>query len=106
VSVNDLTIRSALVAGLALVALLLAGWRKTARATPKTSRESTDGSRQVPIHVVREAAPAYEPSSPLRRLWALVAGGGLTVIIGAVLATVVAFATAVVVMRMTDLLRQ
>ena len=38
VSVNDLTIRVAVIAGLAIVALVLTGWRKTARATPKTSR--------------------------------------------------------------------
>ena len=38
VSINDLTVRMAWLAGLAIVALLLAGWRKTARAQPKGPR--------------------------------------------------------------------
>jgi hypothetical protein len=106
VSVNDLTIRAALVAGLAIVALLLTGWRKTARATPKTSRGSSDGERRVPFAVVREPTPAYHAPNPVRRLWSLLASGGLTLIIGAIVATVTAFAVALVVTRMTDLLRQ
>jgi hypothetical protein len=106
VSVNDLTIRAAVVAGLAIVALLLTGWRKAARATPKTSRGSSSQPRVVPYQVVRQPTPAYHAPNPVRRLWALVASGGLAVVIGAVLATVVAFAAAVVVTRMTDLLKQ
>lgn len=105
-SVNDLTIRAAFVAGLALFALLLTGWRKTARATPKTTRGHDGEPRRVPYAVVREAAPAYRPPNPLRRLWALVASGGLVVVVGAVIATVVAFGVSVIVTRMTDLLRQ
>jgi hypothetical protein len=106
VSVNDLTIRAAFVAGLALFALLLTGWRKTARATPKTSRGVDGTLRRVPYAVVREPTPPYHAPNPLRRLWALVASGGLTVIIGAVIATVVAFGVSVIVTRMTDLLKQ
>lgn len=105
-SVNDLTIRAALVVGLALVALLLTGWRKTARATPKTSRGPDGRPRQVPFAVVREPTPLYEPPSPLRRLWSLLASGGLTLVIGAVIATSLAFAVSVLVIRMTDLLKQ
>lgn len=105
-SVNDLTIRAAFVAGLALFALLLTGWRKTARATPKTSRGDDGALRRVPYAVVREPTPPYHAPNPLRRLWALVASGGLTVIIGAVIATVVAFGVSVIVTRMTDLLKQ
>jgi hypothetical protein len=106
VSVNDVTIRAALVAGLAIVALLLTGWRKTARATPKTSRGASGEPRRVPYAVVREPTPAYHSPNPARRLWSLLASGGLTIVIGAVIATVAAFAVALVVTRMTDLLRQ
>jgi len=106
VSVNDLTIRAAFVAGLALFALLLTGWRKTARATPKTARGGDGTLRRVPYAVVREPTPPYRAPNPLRRLWALVASGGLAVIIGAVIATVVAFGASVIVTRMTDLLKQ
>lgn len=105
-SVNDLTIRAALVVGLALVALLLTGWRKTARATPKTSRGGDRAARQVPFAVAREATPAYTPSSPLKRLWSLIASGGLAIVVGAVIATTFAFAVSLIVIRMTDLLKQ
>lgn len=105
-SVNDLTIRAALVVGLALVALLLTGWRKTARATPKTSRGAHDGPRHVPFTVVREATPSYAPPNPLKRLWSLLASGGLAVVVGAVIATSLAFAVSLIVIRMTDLLKQ
>ena len=97
VSVNDLTIRAALVAGLAIVALLLTGWRKAARATPKTSRGTATTPRQVPFAVVRQPTPAYHPPNPAKRLWSLLASGVLTVVIGAVIATVMAFAVAMVV---------
>ena len=105
-SVNDLTIRAALVVGLALVALLLTGWRKTARATPKTSRGSDSAPRQVPVAVVREATPLYSPPNPLKRLWSLLASGGLAIVVGAVIATSLAFAASLIVIRMTDLLKQ
>ncbi|WP_116997105.1 hypothetical protein [Desertimonas flava] len=105
-SVNDLTIRAALVVGLALVALLLTGWRKTARATPKTSRGGQSGPRQVPFAVVREPTPAYTPPNPLKRLWSLLASGGLALVVGAVIATSLAFAVSLIVIRMTDLLKQ
>jgi hypothetical protein len=106
VSVNDLTIRAALIAGLAIVALLLTGWRKAARATPKTARGDAHHPRQVPVAVVRQPTPAYHAPNPVRRLWSLLASGALTVVVGAVIATVLAVAVALVVTRMTDLLGQ
>ncbi len=105
-SVNDLTIRAAIVAGLAIVALLLTGWRKTARATPKTLRAETGEPRVVPIIVERQVTPPYRPPNPARRLIALVSSGGISVLVGAVIATVTAFAIAVVVTTMTNLLKQ
>ena len=48
----------------------------------------------------------YHRAGPLRRLWALVAGSGLTIVIGAAVATLVAFSLAVVVTVLTDLLKQ
>jgi hypothetical protein len=106
VSVNDLTIRAAIIAGLAIVALVLTGWRKTARATPKTSRATATKPRQVAIEVVREPTPAYHPPNPVQRLLSLLSGGGLALLVGAVIATVSAFAIAVIVTTMTNLLKQ
>jgi hypothetical protein len=106
VSVNDLTIRAAVVAGLAIVALVLTGWRKTARATPKTSRGSATSPRVVPINVERQVTPPYRPPNPAKRLIALVSSGGISLVVAAVIATVTALAIAVVVTTMTNLLKQ
>ena len=105
-SVNDLTIRAAIIAGLAIIALVLTGWRKTARATPKTSRGTATTPRQVPVQVVRQPTPAYHPPNPVQRLIALLGSGGLTLLVGAVIATLSAFAIAVIVTTMTNLLKE
>lgn len=106
VSVNDLTIRAAIVIGLAIFALLLVGWRKSARATPVSPRGRDGQPQNAPVIVERLPTELYRPPSPLRRLWALVASGGLTVLLAAVIATVLAFGTSMLVTRMTDLLKQ
>lgn len=105
-SINDLTIRMGWIAGLAVVALLLAGWRKTARAQPKIPRSTLVRPRRVPHELVHSATGPYRPASPIRRLWATIASGGLALVIGAIIATVTAFALAVVVTTLTDLLKQ
>lgn len=105
-SVNDLTIRAAVVAGLAIAALVLTGWRKTARATPRTARGSATTPRRVPVHVVRQPTPAYHPPNPAQRLVSLVTGSGLALVVGAVIATATAFAIAVIVTTLTNLLKQ
>ena len=64
VSINELTIRMAWVAGLALVALLLAGWRKTARAQPKPPRDLTAPPRRVPHEVVHVVTEPYHAAGP------------------------------------------
>jgi hypothetical protein len=88
-----------------MVALVLTGWRKTARATPKTSRGTTTSPRQVPIQVVRQPTPAYHPPNPVQRLISLLTGGGIALVVAAVIATVSAFTIAVIVTTMTNLLK-
>jgi hypothetical protein len=60
----------------------------------------------VPIGVAETTVPLYKRPGPIRRLWAIVAGSGIAIVMGAVLATVVAFGLAFVVTTLTDLLRQ
>jgi ABC-type nitrate/sulfonate/bicarbonate transport system permease component len=105
VSINELTVRMAWLAGLAILALVLAGWRKTARAQPRPPRRPTDTPRRVPFQVEEQVAPPYHPPGPLRRLWAAVASTGLTLVIGAVLATVISFSLAWLVTTVTALLK-
>lgn len=115
VSVNEVTIRAAVIFGLAIVALVASGWRKTARAQTRLRREvATDNTggtsirlpRRVPIEIVEHPAESYRAAGPIRRLWALIASAGLTAVIGAVVATVAGFGIAVMVTVLTDLLKQ
>jgi ABC-type nitrate/sulfonate/bicarbonate transport system permease component len=94
------------IAGLALAALALAGWRKTARAQPKSPRSTLSAPRRVPYQVRTVPAPPYRRAGPGRRLWAVVASTGLTLVIGAIIATLTAFSVAFVVTTMTDLLKK
>src|SRR5215207_2555757 len=76
VSINDVTVRMAWLAGLAVVALVLAGWRKTARAQPKGPRSPVAAPRRVPVELTHSVARPYHAAGPLRRVWAAVASGG------------------------------
>jgi hypothetical protein len=93
-------------AGLAIVALVLAGWRKNARAAPRVPRGPTLRRRWEPIGIAETTVPLYRRPGPLRRIWAIVAGTGLALVIGAVIAIITAFALGYVVTTLTDLLRQ
>jgi len=94
-------------AGLAIAALILAGWRKTARATPRIPRRAPIVRRPwVPIGIAETTASLYKRPSPLRRLWAIAASSAIAVVMGAVLATITAFGLAYIVITLTDLLKQ
>jgi ABC-type nitrate/sulfonate/bicarbonate transport system permease component len=106
VSVTDLTTAAGWMAGLAIVALVFAGWRKTARAVPRTPRAEPKLRRpRVPIGIAEATVPLYKPPNVFRRVFAAVASAGLGVIIGIVSAIVIAFGTAYVVITLTDLLK-
>jgi len=107
VSVTDLTTQAAWMAGLAILALVLAGWRKNARATAPTPRGQPILRRPwEPVPIAETTTSLYKRPGPLRRLWAAVAGSGLAIVIGAVLAIVIAFGTGYLVITLTDLLKQ
>ncbi len=94
-------------AGLAIAALVLAGWRKNARAVPRVPRRAPIVRRPwVPIGIAETTAPLYKRPGPLRRVWAIVASSGIALVMGAVLATVTAFGLAYIVITLTDLLKQ
>jgi len=107
VSVTDLTTQAAWMAGLAMVALVLAGWRKNARATARTPRgEPILRRRWEPVPISETSTSLYKRPGPLRRLWAAVASSAIAILIGAVLAVVIAFGTAFAIITLTDLLKQ
>ena len=93
--------------GLAMVALIAAGWRKTARATVKTPRrEPIVRRRWVPIGVGETTVPLYKRPNVLRRIWAVVASSAIAIMIGTVLAIIIAFGVSYIVITLTDLLKQ
>ena len=103
-----------MIAALAIVALLLAGWRKPARAEPRSHRVPEFGAPPAPRHVRRargipvehHATPLYRPPGPLRRALALAASSAIGVLIGVLTAIVLAFAAAFSVIWLTNLLEQ
>jgi hypothetical protein len=107
VSITNLTVHAGWMLGLALLALVLAGWRKNASATPRVPRSAPVIRRRwVPIGIAETAVPVYRRSGPIRRVWAVVAASGIAIVIGAALATISAFGLAYVVTTLTDLLKQ
>ena len=106
VSVTDLTTQAGWMAALAIVALALAGWRKNARAMPRTPRREHKVRRpRVPIGIAEATVPLYKRPNILRRAWAAVASLGIAVVIGVVSAIVISFGTAYAVVTLTDLLK-
>lgn len=107
VSVTDLTTQAGWMVGLAIVALLAVGWRKTARATARTPRrEPVIRRKWVPIGVAETTVPLYRRPNVIRRVWAVIASSGIAIVMGAVLAIVTAFALSFAVITLTDLLKQ
>ena len=110
-SVAGITLRAGLIAGLAIVALLLTGWRKPARAEPRSPRGVVERglvykSGPAPGVLVDQLdTPEYRRPGVVRRVLAAVASGGIAILFGAVAAIVVSFGIAMAVIWLTDLLK-
>ncbi|MCB1001398.1 MAG: hypothetical protein R2713_19995 [Ilumatobacteraceae bacterium] len=105
-SLRELTIASAWIAGLAILALIAAGWRKPARASASTAREGRRSRIPSDVGLAESDTDLAPRTSMWRKAWSIVASGGLAVITGAIIATVVSFGLAFVVIRLTDMLKQ
>lgn len=102
ISVSALTFRAALIGGLAIVALLIVGWRKPARAEPRSPRWR---QKTVPGIVV-DHRPTHLHRRPglAHRLASLATSGALAVLTGVLIGIIVSFAIAAAVTYLTDLL--
>ncbi len=105
-SIETVTTQAAVILGLAVAALVLVGWRQTARAQPRSHRGGRIPTRRGPVEVEQAPTTLYRRPGPIRRLLALAASGGITVVTGMMLATIVGFAVAWVVITLTSLLKQ
>lgn len=94
------------IVGLAILALIAAGWRKPARATadPSRARLPHRAKRGVPVEEVH--TPSYRRTPIWVRIRAAAAGSVMAVILGAVTATLVGYGAALFVIRLTDMLRK
>ena len=90
---------------LALVTLLLTGWRQPARPGSTSLRGPRRTTGQAGVIVEHTETILHRRPGPLRRLAAAIGAGTIAVITGMVLAIVVSFAVAFAVIRLTDLLR-
>lgn len=104
-SVDGLTIKTAFIATLAMAALLLTGWRKPARAEPRSPRGPFRNNENG-IPVEHHDTPAYRRPGPVRRMLAAALSGGIALLTGVLLAIVTSFAVAVAVIWMTNLLER
>jgi hypothetical protein len=102
------------IAALAITALLLVGWRKPARAEPRSHRVPEFGTPPSPrqvrrsrgIPVEHHPTPLYRAPGPLRRLLAAAASSAIGVLVGVLTAIVLAFGAAFSVIWLTNLLEQ
>jgi len=106
VSITEITTAAGWIAGLAIVALIAAGWRKPARATADPARARRPSSAPAGVEVSEVRAPLARRSPWWRRLWAVVAGSVLAVWVGAVVATIIGFGTAALVITLTNMLKR
>jgi hypothetical protein len=63
VGITDVTTAAAWIVGLAIVALIAAGWRKRARATADPARARLPSRAPVGIPMEEVHAPLYRPAS-------------------------------------------
>lgn len=105
-NVSELTTAAGWIAGLAILALIASGWRKPARAATDPARARFLRGLPAQVPVVEEKAPLAEHTPLWRRIWSVVASGGLALCVAAVAATVIAFGTAWIVITLTDMLKQ
>ena len=104
--ITDVTTAALWIAGLAIVSMVAAGWRKPARATADPARARRPNRAPVGIPMEEARAPLYRPASIWRRVWSLCAGSVVAVVTGAVLATVVGFGFAYAVVTLSDMLKK
>lgn len=104
--VTELTTAAAWIAGLAIVALIASGWRKPARAAANPARARLLRVPPNPVPRVEHKAPLVEPTLLWRRVWAVIASGGLALWVAAVTATAIAFGAAWIVITLTDMLKK
>jgi hypothetical protein len=106
VSITEVTTAAGWIAGLAIVALIATGWRKTARATANPARARRPDRAPTGVEVVTVDTPMDHHAHTLKRVWSVVAASALAVWVGAIVATVLGFGVAYAVITLTHMLKR
>jgi hypothetical protein len=106
VSTRELTIATAWIAVLAIVALVAAGWRKPARATANPSRALLPRRARVGLPVMEEDVPLHRRVQLWRKVWALLAGSTMALVTGALAATLIGFGASWIVITLSHMLKR
>ncbi|MEX0848551.1 MAG: hypothetical protein WD023_12300 [Ilumatobacteraceae bacterium] len=104
-SISEVTTASAWIAGLAIIAMIAAGWRKPARATAAFTRERRSSRAPRPVPVAETHTRMHRRTPVWRKVWAILAGSTLAIVLGAVLATLISFGVAYSVYTLTQMLK-
>lgn len=105
-STRELTIATAWIAVLAIVALVAAGWRKPARATANPARALRPRRARIGMPVVEVAAPLHRRPQWWRKIWALVAGSTMAAVMGVIAATLIGFGASWIVITLSHMLKK
>jgi hypothetical protein len=106
VSTRELTIATAWIAVLAIVALVAAGWRKPARATANPARALRPRRARIGLPVFEAEAPLHRRTPLWRKLWALVASSTMAAVMGAIAATLIGFGVSWIVITLSHMLKK
>jgi hypothetical protein len=106
VSTRELTIATAWIAVLAIVALAAAGWRKPARATANPARALRQRRARIGIPVTEDDAPVHRRPQWWRKIWSLVAGSTLALLTGAIAATLIGLGASWIVITLSHMLKK
>jgi hypothetical protein len=106
VSTRELTIATAWIAVLAIVALVAAGWRKPARATANPARALRPRRAPIGLPVTEADVPVHRGTEWWRKIWALCAGSVMAAVTGIVIATVVGFGASWIVITLSRMLKK
>jgi hypothetical protein len=106
VSTRELTIATAWIAVLAIVALVAAGWRKPARATANPARALVRRRARIGLPVMEVEAPLHRRTPVWRKVWALVAGSTMAVVTGMIAATLIGLGASWIVITLSHMLKK
>jgi hypothetical protein len=108
VSTRELTIATAWIAVLAIVALVAAGWRKPARATANPARALLPRRARVglPVTETETESPLHRRTPLWRKVWALMAGSTMAVVTGMIAATLIGLGASWIVITLSHMLKK